>query len=234
MTHDAYIHDEHHLAVVPDGTVISWLRIPGDPTSEAVAFVRREVDYDNPTVHGGPHATVWISPGGWDPMTIEQAGVTFPAHVIRWGDVSTEVLLGDEVPALVETLESGGSYARTSALDASARVNAGTTATTDQIIADADRFLAWLRADDQPAIKTMLELPDPEDPIVQAQADAAVRAYRAWETGEGDPTAIVRGDDRDRLLRLADETDWAAEVHQVNRHVSTRAIRDYANGLVQQ
>lgn len=229
MTHDAYIIDAHHLAVVPDGTIITWQRILGDPTSEAVAFVRRELD---PADSLG--VVVWVSPGGWDPQTIESAGVTFPCRVVRWGDVSTEVLLGDEVPALVETLESGGSYARTSALDASARVNAGTTATTDQIIADADRFLAWLRADDQPAIKTMLELPDPEDPIVQAQADAAVRAYRAWETGEGDPTAIVLGDERDRLLRLADETDWAAEVHQVNRHVNTRAIRDYANGLVQE
>lgn len=30
------------LTNVPDGTLITWLRIPGDPTSEAVAFVRHE------------------------------------------------------------------------------------------------------------------------------------------------------------------------------------------------
>lgn len=191
MTHDAYIHDEHHLAVAPDGTVISWLRIPGDPTSEAVAFVRREVDYDNPTVHGGPHATVWISPGGWDPMTIEQAGVTFPAHVIRWGDVSTTLIRADEAPALVETLDSGGAYQRVAALDAAARAYQGMTVMSgkreDKIIGVAETFLDWLL----------------KDPAVQAQADAAVRAYRAWETGEGDPTDIIRADE-DQAPSLGD------------------------------
>ena len=211
--HDAYIHDEHHLVVVPDGTVISWLRIPGDRTSEAVAFVRREVDYDTPTVHGGPHATVWISPGGWDPMTIEQAGVNFPAHVIRWGDVSQTLITAAEAPALVETLESGGTYLRASALDAAAQVAAGNAVNSREwvdpegVLADADKYLEWMQRDPlaealNEGVKTWVELPDPEDPAVVAQADAAVEAYRAWESdregnAEGRPTALLReGEDQ--------------------------------------
>ncbi|QHB37794.1 hypothetical protein I5G63_gp053 [Mycobacterium phage Imvubu] len=214
MNHDRVLVDEHHLAVVPDGTIITWRRIVGDPTSEAVAFVRREVDrYDD----GSPRVDVWISPGGWDPMTIEQAGVTYPAHVIRWGDVSTELLVGDEVPALVETLDRGGAYNRASALDAAARVAAGNAVNSrdwvdaEAVLIDADRYLEWLNRDPladalNDGIKTCIELPDPESPEYQAQADAAVAAYRAWEAdregnAEGVPTALLaQGEDQEPSL----------------------------------
>jgi hypothetical protein len=247
---DTWIVDRHHLEVVPDGTVISWLRIPGDQTSEALAFVRREVEYDDgpdgPTVHGGPHATVWVSPGGWDPQTIESAGVTFPCHVIRWGDVSQSIITGTELPALVETLESGGSYSRASALDASARFCADTPTSVERMLEIAETFEEWLNRPVPPALKGMMELPDYESPEFEAQADAAVAAYRSWEANEGNaeglPTDIVRAGnvlpdwwpnlaDAERLRVLADETDWAAEVHQINRHVSTRAIRAHADKL---
>lgn len=68
------IPDAAHLRTLPDGTIISWLRVPGDRTSsEAVAFVRREVSNGS----GFPQVDVWISPGGWDPQTIESAGCRF-------------------------------------------------------------------------------------------------------------------------------------------------------------
>jgi len=125
------IHDEHHLRVVPDGTIISWLRIPGDPTSEAVAFVRREVAYPTPEYAAAhprdtkPEVTVWISPGGWDPQTIASAGVTFPCQVVRWGDVSTELITPPEAPLLAETLVHGGTWHREKALECAVRLFAG-------------------------------------------------------------------------------------------------------------
>lgn len=165
-----HIIDAHHLAVVPDGTIITWLRIPGDHTSEAVAFVRREVEYDDgptgPTVHGGAHAVVWISPGGWDPQTIEQAGVRFPCRVVRWGELASQIVLGDEVPALVETLETGGSYNRATALDAAARVRAGDAVNArDYVSAEsvtdmATAFEEWLNRPEPVAMKGCIELPD--------------------------------------------------------------------------
>lgn len=101
------IPDAAHLRTLPDGTIISWLRIIGDPTSEAVAFVRREVTNES----GFPTVDVWISPGGWDPQTIESAGVTFPAHVVRLGEFNPEHYLGAELPLLSETLANGdGGY----------------------------------------------------------------------------------------------------------------------------
>lgn len=167
---DHHIIDAHHLEVVPDGTIITWQRILGDPTSEAVAFVRREVEPTRPGVR--PAVVVWVSPGGWDPQTIESAGVTFPCQVVRWGDVSEELIRATDAPAFVETLESGGSYARVAALDAAARVNAGTTASTGAILADADGFLEWLRRDEvaeaTPALKGLVWLSVPEDDMDQA------------------------------------------------------------------
>lgn len=152
------ITDAHHLAVVPDGTIVSWFRIPGDRTSEAVAFIRREVDHDTPTAHGGPTVTVWVSPGGWEPQSIESAGVTFPAHVVRWGEVDATAYAGAELPAVVETLAVGGTWGRDTALAAASRVCAGhidpnlagdvVAELADTVLDVAARFLAWLAPED--------------------------------------------------------------------------------------
>lgn len=151
MTVGTKIADAAHLAVVPDGTIISWLRIPGDTTSEAVAFVRRESWRIPATEETG--VDVWISPGGWDPQTIEDAGVNFPATVIRWGDVAVEPLTGAEIPTLMETLDSGGTWARQAALDAAARVFTGTGATyprttVEDVLGTAERLQEWLNRPD--------------------------------------------------------------------------------------
>lgn len=64
------------VSALPDGSVISWLRVPGDPSSAAVAFVRRQAD------------EVWLScaccgPVGMDtidhyPVTVLSFGVSEP------------------------------------------------------------------------------------------------------------------------------------------------------------
>lgn len=162
-----YITDRHHLEVVPDGTVISWLRIPGDPTSEAVAFVRREVEtvHDDATERPLTRAVVWISPGGWAPQTIESAGVTFPCHVIRWGDVSSTVITASEAPAAVETLFAGGTYPRDHALLCAATAWAGMSAIRDRdrtMLETAEKFEEWLRRPEPPKLKGMIEVPMPD------------------------------------------------------------------------
>lgn len=115
----ALIASAAELERVPDGTIISWLRIPGDSTSEAVAFVR--VEAWRAPMTGETGRDVWISPGGWDPMSVEQAGVSFPATVIRWG----EVAISEEPPVAVGTLDSGGAYTRIAALDAAVQLFRG-------------------------------------------------------------------------------------------------------------
>jgi hypothetical protein len=151
-----HIHDADHLAVVPDGTIITWERIVGDPTSTAVAFVRTEIDLDHDSPSFGERIT-WISPGGWDPQSIESAGVTFPATVVRWGEVSSTVYTAPELPAVIETLEMGGTYHRVSALDAAARVAAGTNQTDEGILATATAFERWLNRDADGCTRTVVD-----------------------------------------------------------------------------
>ncbi|AEJ94622.1 hypothetical protein FDI63_gp055 [Mycobacterium phage ChrisnMich] len=162
------IPDAAHLRTLPDGTIISWLRVPGDRTSEAVAFVRREVSNES----GFPQVDVWISPGGWDPQTIESAGVSFPAHVVRFGEFNPEHYLGAELPLLSETLASGvldhgGTWAREKALECASRVNTGRGGPAAITLAMASEFQDYLEADDE----------EPGTEIVQVTVDVTVHPY---------------------------------------------------------
>lgn len=150
------IRDEAHLNTVPDGTIISWQRIPGDPTSEAVAFVRREMSSEHHTACKFNEclcdgAVVWISPGGWQPMPPDEAGVTYPATVVRWGAFTAEHYLGGELATLGETLvacEHGGTWAREKALEAAVILYAGCP---EKFSLDtAEHFEHWLDRDVQP------------------------------------------------------------------------------------
>lgn len=186
------IQDAQHLHVVPDGTIISWYRIPGDATSEAVAFVRREVEYDEPTPHGGPAVTVWVSPGGWDPHTIEDAGVNFPATVIRWGDVSVEALVGAEVPMLTETLCHGGTWSREKALECAVTLYAGALQGGSgiqlaEVMKDARRFEVWLDRDPEVNEDPLFDRPMPGEPPFMAPPPEellSTRLLRAHEAIE--------------------------------------------------
>jgi hypothetical protein len=145
---------------LPDGSLITWLRIPGDETSRAVAFVRQEVQPCSGTAACKFNECLcetitWVSPGGWQPMSVRQAAIIYPVHVISLGDID----LGDnthndpthkagpnpdaeqltpptgycEMPSPSEynkaltsyTLESGGTWSRQQALECAARVWSG-------------------------------------------------------------------------------------------------------------
>ncbi|MBV9869111.1 MAG: hypothetical protein JO214_00570 [Frankiaceae bacterium] len=156
------IRDAAHLRTLPDGSIISWQRIPQDPTSEAVAFVRREIetqeDADGRQIHKG--VVVWISPGGWDPQTIESAGVTFPAKVVRFGEFNPDDYLPSELPVLGETLDeviggealsfTGGTYPRDEALRAAGMLFMGTArgiGDARSVLEAAEEFARWLDPD---------------------------------------------------------------------------------------
>ncbi|AYD82053.1 hypothetical protein I5G60_gp59 [Mycobacterium phage Saguaro] len=143
-TPPGHIRDAAHLRTLPDGTIISWLRIPGDATSEAVAFVRRELSNES----GVPQVDVWISPGGWEPQTIESAGVTFPCQVIRLGEFNPDHYLPTELPVLSEALAEcthGGTWAREKALECAVAYCAHNRRSAS-VLAMAETFAAWLEA----------------------------------------------------------------------------------------
>lgn len=131
-----HVYDQAHLEALPDGTIISWLRIPGDPTSAAVAFVRVEVEdlgpcgpFDTSGNDCGTERTTWISPGGWDPQTPESAGITYPAQVVSYslGLPPVMPLMPEppEMPMLSGVLDHGGTWPREAALAAAAQVYQG-------------------------------------------------------------------------------------------------------------
>lgn len=163
--HEATVSDEAHLRTLPDGTIITWVRIPGDPTSEAVGFVRREVS--------GPIATVWITPGGWNPHTPESAGVTYPATIVRMGAFNPEHYLGEEIPLLTETLSAcvhGGTWPREKALECATLAWQNTSVSTsrvEKILETARKFEDYLDPDD----------PDAGTEIVRVLLDTAVVPY---------------------------------------------------------
>lgn len=145
--HEPAVADEAHLRTLPDGTIITWLRIPGDPTSEAVGFVRREVTYNDSTMG---ETTVWITPGGWNPHTPESAGVTYPATIVRLGAFDPEHYLGAEIPLLTDTLAAcvhGGTWPREKALECAAQVYSG-QGRADDVLAAAREFEDYLDPDD--------------------------------------------------------------------------------------
>lgn len=142
------VYTEASLAHIPDGSIIEWERITGDKTSTAVAYFRVEIDLDAPTEETS--RTVWISPGGWQPMTIEEAGLTYPVRVVRLGPDNPPV--PPAIPELPEigTLLSGGTYPRDKALECASRAWAGMSAIRDrdgEIIKTAARFEEWLLQD---------------------------------------------------------------------------------------
>ncbi|QFP94676.1 hypothetical protein I5G59_gp56 [Mycobacterium phage LilMcDreamy] len=195
----AFIATPQQLAEVPDGTIISWLRINGDPTSEAVAFVR--VEHPDCDVLGlctdprCPGPTVWISPGGWDPMSIEQADVRFPATVIRWGEVNAS-----EAPVQVQTLETGGSYVRVAALDAAVQLFKGDNAIGWVLPRNGEGPFLDPLFDVAKAFETHLYRDDLAD-AMNAVVDSGLvgeQAYEAWldrdRAAAGEPTDVVTGE----------------------------------------
>jgi hypothetical protein len=213
------ITDEAHLRVVPDGTIISWLRIPGDRTSEAVAFVRREVEWDErpPSESERPQVTVWISPGGWDPKSIEEAGVRFPCQVVRWGDVSTELITPPEAPLLAEAMIHGGTWAREKALESAVMFLAGRDGCSDAtVLGTAGVFEAWLDRDPDAEAEAMAAL----------HSDAARNSRSPFDSGTEEKLSI-------RLHRAAEAIEEARDdmKRTVGVSFSLDGMRRYADHL---
>lgn len=64
------LHTEAEVAALPDGSIVSWRRIADDPSSAALAFVRREGD------------EIWLSPGGWMPQPLSTID-NYPVALIQ-------------------------------------------------------------------------------------------------------------------------------------------------------
>lgn len=140
---------ERALANFPDGTLITWLRIPGDETSRAVAFVHTEWPDPGPDTE----PVIWISPGGWNPMSPTEAGINYPAFALVLGplgdfidaaDGVRELDLGELVSGVVE---HGGTWAREKALECASRAWAGMGSVRNRdatMLETADKFEAWL------------------------------------------------------------------------------------------
>jgi hypothetical protein len=168
--HEVYLRSQTELECVPDGTIITWRRIPADRTSEAVAFVRVQVEYpgiredEAAGIREQPERVIWISPGGWDPHTIEDAGVTYPCEVIRWGEVG---VVPPVPPGMIPSIPPMPTLSplpfvppldrmsREVALDAAARVWAGNAVNSAHwiqsgaVIETARDFETWLNREDE-------------------------------------------------------------------------------------
>lgn len=141
------------LFALADGELITWCRIDGDETSRCIAFFRREYDDDMPK-----GVALWLSPGGWEPMSPDVAGIKYPAIALGTFDeiVTTahgmQVLVDDVQPytlPTVHTLDVGGSWPslRVEALKAATVAWQGMSAIRNRdetMLNTADEFLAWL------------------------------------------------------------------------------------------
>ncbi|AXH68269.1 hypothetical protein SEA_TYDOLLA_59 [Mycobacterium phage Tydolla] len=143
------IYDRASLENLPDGTIIEWLRVEDDRTSRAVAFVNVEIDYETPTPHGGPTRVVWISPGGWAPMTVDLAGINYPVKVVQLGPFRADHMVPDMHDGGVLPIPS--SPDRRVALECAARVweGQGGRDRAKNVIDTAEQFLAWLGGDEE-------------------------------------------------------------------------------------
>ena len=133
------------LEAVPSGSIITWLRIPGDDTSAAAAFIHH-VDESEGVADAPVHRVTWVSPGGWSPMSVEEAGITYPVTV---------VMVGGETPRLPDPpvfeapqfgeIELLTDYRR-DALNAAVHWTQPTGTSLERTLEIAETMEQWLRA----------------------------------------------------------------------------------------
>lgn len=139
-----YVYNADQLASLPDNSLIMWEAVPGDPTSETVAFLRREhhPPLSNPVPI--PPPTLWVTPGALgEPLAPTDAGVTYPARVMRYGGL--DGTLDGVLPAPVLTTTDTFDIAAT-ALECAVSYHAGDVRSPESVIAVASEFADWLRA----------------------------------------------------------------------------------------
>lgn len=170
------------LDSLEDGTVIVWERIPGDNTSLAIAFVHQVIEDTGETSSAADLRTVtWVSPGGWQPMEPQDAGINYPCmalgtvhELIAWAPVDPSQIPVYAVPDPWPTV-SGGTWGRDTALAAASRVCGGRAAdgqpvSGGHVLNMAETFLRWL----------------------QREPDAPDEGYAQPEEREAKTTAVYR------------------------------------------
>ena len=168
------LNGEGDLFALADGTVIVWERIPGDETSTAIAFFHSESNPSEPD----SDPVLWISPGGWSPVSPTQAGINYPALALGTIHEIWAALLIRDVPigpasepepddpdtadaeylrAMLSdpqplTAYSGGSWpsVRVEALHAASRWLQPTPCRIVDVLTAADEFVAWIEGDREP------------------------------------------------------------------------------------
>lgn len=141
----AILNTPDEVAALPDGTLITWLPVLDDPSSEACAFVRK-------AGHETGDQTTWIAPGnGWEPESLDV--LVFPVRVVlrveNFNGYGPDADPDDVAPELLEpqwaTLDSGGTYPRDVALQAAATLFAGQDRLSANLVINfAETFAAWL------------------------------------------------------------------------------------------
>lgn len=175
------LYSESDLVGLPDHAAISWRRIPGDESSRAIAYVNVEADPDAPA-----GLVVWLSPGGWQPMSPSDAGVTYPVtvEVLPWNYQSPLAPLEAGHGVLV----SGGTWPREHALEAATRLHAGRGVSVQVALDVADAFVDWLTAADVMAETGELTVDDARRALglPVATDDAGNRTLEAFQTNLAD------------------------------------------------
>lgn len=200
----AEITDQAHLEQLPDGTIISWRRIPGDPTSQAVAFVCVQAEWtpaSDPERDGTTERIVWISPGGWQPMTIDDAGITYPVTVItpcgtddyqeKFDAIQYQAMSAwptkpeDEFALMTMQMadSKGGTWAREKALECATQwtlSDLNSPGGVPDVLAIAEQFEAWLdrdpSADDVPEIDQAPSLGELAEQLTRLKVVGVTRA----------------------------------------------------------
>lgn len=211
-----HVDTQAQLEALPDGTIISWLRIPGDETSRALAFVRVEVVTDQSFAYDVGERIVWISPGGWAPQTPESAEITYPVEVIRLGEFRPEGLVAEQMraeyftamanavdvppPATFDLLH-GGTWARETALKAAVRVFQGLGLTPGYTTEEFAALVTSTSEVFEAHLNRAVDVDVKEDDSTSS-TDSAPSEPRVWETWKDIPYGTwVRDKDGDRWRR---------------------------------
>lgn len=222
------LHSEAELCELPDGTLISWLRIPTDPTSKAIAFVNHEIEDTGETSSAADLRRVtWVSPGGWDPKSPSEVGVTYPCVALG----TLEQLMVDHWAVMRDsmqfataqsyTYDVGGTSVRSQAVFAAINWCAADRGSrTEEMLAIAVDIEQWLTRDTlaqsmNDAVDAAAAQDYPGDSITQAiyrEADEIRHAISVLSNAHHDhglpvsATFIKRGNDlADALTRRAQD-----------------------------
>lgn len=177
------------VAQLPDGTLITWIPVMDDPSSEACAFIRK-TDREKSRPDSRTPLDVWLAPGnGWAPESLD--ALVFPVRVVLLGvwqpgdfiPLTTSPQLidfgsngaansSDFVAESMLAPISGGTYPRDVALQAAATLFSQQPKVSAQLVTSfAETFAMWLMA----------------EPVTRAADDDQFDPVRLGDVDEDDP-----------------------------------------------